>query len=182
MVVSSLWLEETHLTWHEIILLHLRPNFSQLPHDLQTFNVLGGIFLLSLMEACRPGATWKEPVMWLWLICFVSLGFVKSHNFIFSCLNPCNRNLGETQLWLLGFSKVSTDCFFPNMILLLIIWKFHIIHPDPIHFPVLLGPPQLLRPPPKHKKKEKQPNKNSSPICIGHIFTRAWPNSQWPAL
>lgn len=44
---------------------------------------------------------------------FVSLGFDRYHNCIFSCLHPYNRNfLGETPQLLLGFSKVSADSNF----------------------------------------------------------------------
>lgn len=50
----------------------------------------------------------------VFVVClFVSLGFVRYRNCIFSRLNPCNRNfLGETQQSLLGFLKVSADSNF----------------------------------------------------------------------
>jgi hypothetical protein len=48
------------------------------------------------------------------------------------------------------------------------------MHPDHIHFPY----PWDL--PPKAEEEEKKKKKKMpSPICVAHLLTGAWSNSQW---
>lgn len=74
-------------------------------------------------------------------------------------------------------SPVDTLIF--NVILLLVIWKFHIMCPNHIYFPALPGSPLTLVS--SSKTKEEKEKKIRSPICAAHIVSRAWSNSQWPA-
>lgn len=60
--------------------------------------------------------------------------------------------------------------------LLLLIRRFHIMHPNHPYTPVLPGllPPLLWPSPPKKNIFYK------SPICIVHVVIGVWSNSQWP--
>lgn len=73
---------------------------------------------------------------------------------------------------------------FTSIIFLLIIWEFHTMYPNNIHFPVLLGPsPTLLTPPLKKEEKQRQQQQKrtniTKAICVAHIFSGAWSHSQW---
>lgn len=52
-----------------------------------------------------------------------------------------------------------------NIIFLLIIWVFHVTHPDHTHFPVLPGALHCCDLPPKKEEKHK----SKSPMCAVHI-------------
>lgn len=65
-----------------------------------------------------------------------------------------------------------------NLTLSLVLWKFHIMHSDSIHFSVLPGPPTHYYDPPPPTREEEIP----SPIYVVLILTGAWGNSQWPLL
>lgn len=69
-----------------------------------------------------------------------------------------------------------------NIKLLLVIWEFHIMHPNHIHYSVFPGPtPSLVTCPKgreKKKKKTKRKKKIPSPICVAHIIIGTWLNSQ----
>lgn len=72
-----------------------------------------------------------------------------------------------------------TFIVFLNIVFLLIFWEFHIMYHDHIFFPVLPSPCSttvtiLL------KKRRKRKRKNSMPnsICVDHVLTGAWSNSQ----
>jgi hypothetical protein len=61
---------------------------------------------------------------------------------------------------------------FFNSMILLIIWEFHITHPDPINLPVLPGlplPNLWNLPKQKKKKRNEMKRKIPSPICVDHI-------------
>jgi hypothetical protein len=62
---------------------------------------------------------------------------------------------------------------YPNIISLLIVWEFHIMHPAHTHFPVLLCLP--------HPVTLPLPKSQTGLICVIYICTGAWSNSQWPA-
>lgn len=65
----------------------------------------------------------------------------------------------------------TTSLFF--IILLLIIWEFHIIH----SITLTPSPPRSMPP-----KKSTSPTKRRKiPICIAYILIGAWLDSQWPA-
>lgn len=71
------------------------------------------------------------------------------------------------------FLQYDSKSSFSNIIFLLIIWKFYIIHCDHTHFPVLPNlPPTLVT--------SSTPKRNESTICIAHILNRVQLNSQWP--
>lgn len=58
----------------------------------------------------------------------------------------------------------------------IIIWEFHTMHPNHIHFPFLPGSaPHPCALSPKGKN-------TPSPIPIARVFIGAWSNSQWQAL
>ena len=62
--------------------------------------------------------------------------------------------------WAVVCIRVFGRVFFsPNIIFLLIIWEFHILHSDHTHFAVLPGVPVCL-----HSTK--------SPICVAYILTQ----------
>jgi hypothetical protein len=98
-------------------------------------------------------------------------------------------NLDEVLSILLIFSK-NQLIFSPNITFLLIIWEFHIMHPDHIHISVLSGLLTHLcdlRTPLTKRRKKQAKNQFSptkiptSPICVDHILTGTWSKSQWPA-
>lgn len=61
---------------------------------------------------------------------------------------------------------------------LLIIWEFHTGHSDHTYFPVLLCPTSTIVTFLTTKKKKQK--KIVITICVAHIHTGTWSNSQWP--
>lgn len=56
------------------------------------------------------------------------------------------------------------------------------MYPNNTHFPVLLGPSPTLLISPQKRRKTKTTTKRtniSNAICVAHIFSGAWSNSQW---
>lgn len=74
------------------------------------------------------------------------------------------------------------ECFFFNIIFLLVILEFHITYPNHTHFPILpCLPSTLMNSLPPKKKEKRKPNqtkqmKKSS--FVVHILMGAWSNSQ----
>lgn len=69
--------------------------------------------------------------------------------------------------------------FFPNIISLLIISKFHTMYPDQICFPFIPGPPS--HPCTNTHTQKKVKTKHTKSNCVAHILMGARSNSQRPS-
>lgn len=118
--------------------------------------------VLSLIDMNTPGekgrswdASWlAEPVL------HKPVGMVipSSLKQLFRCIRLCPIG---SHIWT-----------FPPQYNIFIIWEFLTIHPDHTLFPYLPDPPSN-----PYATLQKQ---ITSPVCVTHVLTGIWSNTQWP--
>jgi hypothetical protein len=86
------------------------------------------------------------------------------------------KDLDSTRNWQAHTDRIRQNYsskldFFSNIIFLLIIWKFHIVHPEHTHFPVLPGLPHIPSWLPSREKEERKRKKKSQVHFVMPIYS-----------
>lgn len=136
------------------------------------YQALISIVLLFFFAFVKQGISTKPQLLWNSLCCQAALNAQRSTCLFFLSAeikgSPCAQT--ETKKYV----------SFLIIIFILIIWEFHIIHPDQIPTPVFPGLPCPVTSFQVKKKREKEKNlKIPSPIYVTHILPSSWSLSRW---